>query len=253
MPSSWKNSALEQLRRLLSPLAASVFPDLCPLCREPLPHAGSRFCATCEANLVPISHPFCPRCGEPFAAKIGLDHPCGRCRKRQPPFARARGFGLYQGPLAEAIRRLKYRAEFSLTRCLSGILEEAFGREFGKETYDLVIPVPLHHRRLRTRGFNQAILLGRGLAQAHGLRLDCRNLQRVRDTAPQFGLSVRQREENVKGAFALRRPELVAGRRVLLLDDVYTTGATAKECARMLKRAKAASIDVLTLARAGPS
>jgi len=252
MPSNWKNSALEPLRRLLAPLAASVFPDLCPLCREPLPQASSRFCATCEASLVPISHPFCLRCGKPFNSKLGGDHPCGDCYLHpRLPFARARAYGLYQGPLAEGIRRFKYHAEFSLTRSLSGIFEEAFRREFGDSAYDLVIPVPLHGRRLRSRGFNQAILLSRGLARRHGLPLDCRNLQRIRDTVPQYGLKIREREKNVKGAFALQRPERIAGRRVLLVDDVYTTGATAKECARVLKRAKAASIDVLTLARAG--
>jgi ComF family protein len=242
----------DPLRRILASLAASVFPDLCPLCQAPLPHSGSSFCAQCEASLVPISHPFCPRCGKPFASKLGGDHPCGDCYKHpRPPFSRARAFGLYQGPLAEGIRRLKYRAELSLGRVLSALLEEAFEREFSAGAYDLVIPVPLHRRRLRSRGFNQAILLSRGLARRHGLRLDCRNLQRIRDTDPQYGLSIRQREENVKRAFALKRPELVAGRRVLLVDDVYTTGATAKECARVLKRAKAAGIDVLTLARAG--
>jgi ComF family protein len=252
MPSSWKSSGPEPLRRLLSLLAASVYPDLCPLCREPLPSPSSRLCSQCEAGLVPVSHPFCPRCGEPFAAKIGNDHLCGRCLKLKSPFTRARGFGLYQGPLAEGIRRLKYRAEFSLVRGLAAILEEAFEREFGDSAFDLLIPVPLHRRRLRSRGFNQAILLCRGLARRHGLGLDCYNLQRIRDTAPQYGLTIRQREENVKKAFALKRPELVAGRRVLLVDDVYTTGATVKECAQVLKRAKAANITVLTLARVGP-
>ena len=239
-------------RRLLASLAASVYPDLCPLCRAPLPHSGSSFCAQCEASLVPISHPFCPRCGKPFASKLGGDHPCGDCYLHpRPPFSRARAYGLYQGPLAEGIRRLKYQAEFSLVCGLAAILEEAFEGAFSEEKYDLLIPVPLHRRRLRSRGFNQAILLSRGLARRYGLRLDCHNLQRIRDTAPQYGLTAPQREKNVKGAFALQRPELVAGRRVLLVDDVYTTGATAKECARVLKRAKAAGIDVLTLARAG--
>ena len=251
MRSSWKNSALEPARRILSSLTGTVYPWLCPLCRAPLARTDARFCAPCEASLVPLRSPRCPRCGEPFAAPDTGDHLCGNCYRRKPPFARARAYGLYQGALAEGIRRLKFSAEFSLARGLAGLLAEAFLRELPDSSYDLVIPVPLHRRRLRERGFNQSILLARALCRRHRLRLDRTTLVRTRETAPQYGLSRRQRELNVKRAFALQAPGIIAGRRVLLVDDILTTGATARECARTLKRAKAAGVDVLTLARAG--
>jgi ComF family protein len=251
MLSSWKNSALEPVRRILASLTGAVYPGLCPLCQTPLEKADARFCAPCEASLIPLGPPRCPKCGEPFAAPDTGDHLCGNCSRRKPPFAHARAFGLYQGALAEGIKRLKFSNHFTLVRRLAVLLEQAFIAEMSGAAYDLIIPVPLHRKRLRQRGFNQAILIALPLARHHHLRLDHHNLVRVRDTPPQYGLSRHQREQNVKGAFSLQAPKAIAGRRVLLVDDILTTGATARECARTLRRAKAANIDVLTLARAG--
>jgi len=251
MPSSWKSSALEPARRILASLTGAIYPWLCPLCQTPLAAEGIGFCPKCAESIQPISRPFCPSCGEPFASPFGLDHRCGRCLQRKPPFARGRAYGLYQGALAEGIRRLKFSEEFSLVQSLSGLLAEAFARELADANYDLVIPVPLHPKRLRERGFNQVILLAQELCRRQRLRLDCHNLRRVRDTPPQIGLTRNQREQNLKGAFALRTPKALAGRRVLLVDDILTTGATARECARTLKRAKASGVDVLVLARVG--
>jgi ComF family protein len=116
--------------------------------------------------------------------------------------------------------------------------------------YDIMLPVPLHVQRLRWRGFNQAQLLARPLAHAAGVRLDPYSLERVRPTRPQVELDEKERRHNVAGAFRVLRPKAVAGRRVLLVDDVYTTGATVDECSRVLLRAGAQSVDVLALARA---
>ena len=250
MPSSWKNSALEPLGRFFPRLAAAVFPDLCPLCREPVSGSGVRLCPDCRASLKPIAPPWCPICGKPFASPTGLSHPCGDCQKRRHPFARARAAAAYSGALAEGIRRFKFHAEFSLHRFLTGLLDEAYARELDGQPPDLVIPVPLHPNRLRKRGFNQALFLAKALCRGRALPLQADNLRRTRDTLSQYGLNAKQREKNVKGAFALRRPEAVAGRSVLLVDDVFTTGATARECARVLRKAQAASVEVLTLARA---
>jgi len=117
-------------------------------------------------------------------------------------------------------------------------------------THDLLVPVPLHLRRLRWRGFNQALLLTRPLAQRCGARLDPFVLARTRPTSPQVGLDEAARRRNIAGAFAVRDPAVVRRRSVLLIDDVYTTGATVEECARVLRRAGASRVDVLVLARA---
>lgn len=241
------------LRRIYTSLTAVVFPPLCPMCRTPLPTSQIDFCPPCRESISPIVRPFCPICGEPFISPHPREHLCGRCARRRPPFGRARAYGLYQGALAEAIRRLKYAPDFSLTRTLAQMLDTVLAAEMKLKEIELVIPVPLHRGRLKERGFNQALVLAKELCRHRRLRLDYHNLQRVRHTLPQYGLTRRQREQNVHGAFALRAPEKIAGRRVLLVDDIFTTGATARECARTLKRAKAASVEVLTLARAGPA
>jgi ComF family protein len=116
---------------------------------------------------------------------------------------------------------------------------------------DAILPVPLHRLRLAERGFNQAVDLARPLARVRGVPLLYNALDRVRHTAPQFGLSVPQRRENIRGAFQVPRPHRVKGRRILLVDDIITTGATVAECAKVLKKAGAAQVAVLALARAG--
>jgi ComF family protein len=149
--------------------------------------------------------------------------------------------------VAALLRRHKYGLDQSLGRALAEYLDAAPALEAG--AYDVVIPVPLHRSRLRWRGFNQAALLGAALARRLNCPLDVATLARVRSTASQTARDRAQRTRNVRDAFAVRRPSRVAGRRVLLVDDVMTTGATADECARVLRAAGARRIDVLTLAR----
>jgi ComF family protein len=145
------------------------------------------------------------------------------------------------------IRRHKYGRDQSLSRALAQCLGDSL--PLSSEGYDLVIPVPLHRRRLRWRGFNQAALLGAVVARKIGCRLDVVTLARIHDTAPQTAQDSTQRRQNVRGAFAVTRRHRIANRRVLLVDDVMTTGATVNECARTLLAAGARRVDVLTLAR----
>jgi len=150
----------------------------------------------------------------------------------------------------EAIHRFKYTKQTSLSRPLSALAKETFCQFWGPQAVDLLIPVPLHIKRLRERGFNQAYLLIGRWAKLEKIPCDPFALLRTRWTEPQTSLSRKERKKNMKHAFALRHSEKIGGQKILLVDDVYTTGSTANECARVLMEAGAEFVDVLTLARA---
>jgi ComF family protein len=150
----------------------------------------------------------------------------------------------------EAIHRLKYGRHTSLSQPLSALVRKTFFESWDGTTVDLLIPVPLHLKRLRQRGFNQAHLLIRGWAKQDGMAFDGLTLSRSRWTEPQTALSRKERKKNIRGAFVVKHPERIRGKKIVLVDDVYTTGSTVNECARVLIKAGAAFVDVLTLARA---
>lgn len=206
-------------------------------------------CPTCKAQMRPLSHPLCQVCGIPFVG-VGDDHLCGACLKNPPSFDVARAGFLYEGHCRELIHTFKYQNKIHLRRPLVLLVLESLSEFIVSQRPDLVLPVPLHKRRLRSRGFNQAVLLGELLAREFHLPLERRALQRVRWTEPQISLSADERRENVKGAFSVTDCAAVAGKRVMIVDDVLTTGSTVEECSRMLKRAGAAEVMVVTVARA---
>lgn len=223
-------------------------PRLCVFCGEGVPEgAAVDLCPRCEGDLVWIQSPLCPRCGRPYRSGAGGDHLCGPCQTEPPAFSRARAAVLYQeeGPSGRAIKGLKYSRRLDFLPVMHHWLRQPLCLELVREA-EMLIPVPLHPRRLRQRGFNQALLLAQAFPE---VRLERELLVRIRHTPPQTGLNPKERRDNVKGAFALRRPEAVAGKKVVLVDDVYTTGATVRECARLLKKAKAQRVEVLTVAR----
>lgn len=236
---------------MFSTLVDLIFPPRCPICRclGESPHP-SGLCPQCLGEIKFIGNPLCTLCGLPFAADEGEDHLCGNCLTERRYFTTARAVGVYQGALRKAIPRFKYRMNSPLAKTLGNILATNCQRFLDLSAYDLLIPVPLHKSRLRERGFNQALLLAREFEKENPLPLDYLNLQRIRDTQPQTNLKEKERKRNVRGAFGLREKQRVKGKRVLLIDDVYTTGATVNECSRVLKRAGAKRVDVLTLARA---
>lgn len=161
--------------------------------------------------------------------------------------------GYYEGTLLKAIHLFKYEGRTGIGRVLGRMLADFVGNLWEMGSFTLVLPVPLHRRRLRKRGFNQAVLLAREVADRFSLPLALLTLRRAVDTAPQVGLGREARRTNVRGAFVVRHPERVAGQRILLVDDVYTTGGTLSECTLTLLRAKADSVALLTLARAVPN
>jgi ComF family protein len=221
-----------------------LYPDRCAAC-DALDPDRVGLCAPCADSLYPITEA-CPVCAQPQQRSVL----CRRCARRPPPFRRVVAPYRYGGELAVALRRFKWggsggagRAE--LARALGALLAPALS----KVTADVIVPVPLHARRLRERGFSQASLLAASARQWARVRAPVRAgaLRRVRATDEQAGLLRSARMKNVAGAFAARR---VAGLHVLVVDDVVTTGATATACARALRRAGAASVTVLALARA---
>jgi len=236
------------LRRFLD----LVLPSSCAYCSSPIEgSAVPFFCSTCWSDFSVLPGPFCPSCGVPFESSEALSHSpthlCRACRQRPPRFDQALSVGYFEGSLREAIHQFKYRPCRALGKPL-GAWMCANLRVL--TSTDIIMPVPLHNSRLRHRGFNQALLLAQPLSMANGISLCCDNLWRIRPTRPQVELSGDDRIRNVAGAFALRRPLDVSGLSVLLVDDVFTTGATLNECADVLKNAGAASVTALTLARA---
>lgn len=237
--------------QFLAPAPADGLPAL-PAAADALRLLGSHFCPGCLQGVIRVGHPLCPGCGVMFKGGVGEDHLCGRCIEAPPPFHMARAAFVYDRSLVDVIHCFKYKGKTQLARPLGVLLFEAFERYWDRAPVDVVLPVPLHRRRLRERGFNQALLLVRRWPLRPGMPkvpVDTDVLRRARATAPQAGLGRRGRAANIAGAFALRHPERIAGRHVLLVDDVITTGATAGECARLLLDNGAARVDVLALAR----
>jgi ComF family protein len=237
---------------LLRHILNLLFPSSCSYCHEPVgdsrvPH----FCLTCWHDFDPISGPVCGRCGKPFDSPETLSHTpffqCSSCRTSPPLFDQALSVGYFEGPLREAIHQLKYRPCRSLGTPLGAWMAD---RVRVLLDIDMVMPVPLHPKRLRQRGFNQALLLAHCMSVKYGIPLDYDNLARIRPTRPQVELTGKERVTNVAGAFSLKLPETVESKHILLIDDVFTTGATMNECAAVLKKAGAGQVTACTLARA---
>jgi len=242
--------------RLAHQLLNFFFPPRCAGCDARLPlESDRRVCAPCLGRIGRLGGSLCDRCGVPIPGfGDGGSHRCARCLESPPSFRQARAIAAYEAHadtennvLASMIRRHKYGLDQSMGRAIA----ECLGDELPvhAEDYDLVMPVPLHPSRLRWRGFNQAALLAAPVARRLGCELDVRSLIRLVATTPQTAKDIQTRRRNVRNAFAVARPGRIANRRVLLVDDVMTTGATANECARTLRAAGARSVDVLTLAR----
>ena len=233
-------------------LLGLLLPPRCTCCGEPADSAGGAITlrSACRRELAALAgQPSCPRCGR----TVGPYASCSLCARKTPPFQAAVRIGIYDGPLSRMVQSLKYKGARHGIPLLSELLAAKLHQAGAAQEVDLVTAVPLHWWRYWRRGFNQSLLLARGLRR-RGLEAPQRRvLVRTRDTRPQVGLSMTARRENVRGAFRVRRPAEVKGRRILLVDDVMTTGATAGECARVLRRAGARSVTVAVVAVAGPS
>ncbi len=229
------------------------FPIFCLNCRERLlTEENGYFCPTCWELASRIEPPLCPSCGRPHTTMVGLgsrrNFPCAECREHPlEAVGRIYGAAMYEGVIAEAIQALKFHDKHRLAIPLGELLREFAAEHMAVEAYDFIIPVPLHRVRFRERGYNQSALLAEECAAAFPKARVCHDLKRIRPTRTQSKVVGDKRADNVRGAFAVTGDQL-AGTRILLVDDVVTSGGTVIECARALRRAKAAHVDVLAVA-----
>lgn len=241
--------AVNRFKDFLHCLADFFFPPQCLLCRSfLLSYSDGYFCKDCLDSFSFNNGHICPRCGILFESKEGGDHLCSRCIGRDSFFDVARAVGSYEGMLRKAIHFFKYNNKSMLAAPLGKLLSVYGAGMLNTEEYELIVPVPLHPLRLRQRGFNQSLMLARKVGRLWDVKVCAESLKRDRWTTPQTMLSEKERRKNVKGAFSCRGCEF-HGKKVLLIDDVYTSGSTVDECARVLKKQGASNVDVLTLAR----
>ena len=245
-------------------LSCALLPSSCSLCGYPLPQLSPvPICNACWAEFSVESEPVCSRCGDTVDAAQLVIGPascalCRACRLAPPPFVKAVSFGPYQGRLREAIHALKYDRLHPASKGLGKMLAEAIAKLAGEAPAEmLVVPIPLHRSKFAQRGFNQARSIAaealQALHKSHPewkLKLASSTLMRLRATESQAGLTPRMRRMNVRGAFTVSDPSAVMLKHVLIVDDILTTGATARAAARTLQRAGAATVWVATLARA---
>lgn len=279
------------LHRIRQGISSGLFPDICFCCNEFIerakyadedesPAAASSLvnetaerifaeimapclCSECIDGYLPVTPPFCTRCGEQFISRSVENHLCGRCISADIPgkkrFVSARACGQYSGTLQKLIHTYKYHGKIGLGRPLGALLHIYLLKHYDNGSIDLILPVPLHRQKLVKRGFDQVMGMlcnwpwsaqGRDKLLENGMVLCEDILIRVKNTETQTGFDRKQRGENVKNAFAVTDKARIRNKRILLIDDVYTTGATLEECSSALYRTGASQVCFLTLARA---
>lgn len=233
-------------RAIVRGIVDFTLPPRCPGCGT-VTEDDHRFCLECWGKLDFLGEPCCARCGLPFAFADADGAECGRCIADQPPFDRLRAAVAYGEIARKVALKLKYSGRPGVARTMARLMER---QAAGGEAL-ILVPVPLHRWRIWGRGYNQAAVLARELAGALGGRVELELLERIKRTPPLRGMGRRERAEAMRGAFRIspRRREEVKGSSFLLVDDVFTSGATAGACARALKRAGAARVEIICWAR----
>ena len=227
-----------------------LYPRNCQFCQQPLAEQERGvICAACLATVKWIEPPCCERCALPFTGAVDGAFECGYCKELKLHFSRGVAACLARGIVLESIHRFKYNRQMYFGQHLAEWIVTAGREHMDWDGVDAIVPVPLHPRKKREREFNQAEYLAEALGPAFAKPVWKRHLRRVRDTATQTRLDREQRLANLRGAFAVRDGEALRGKRLVLVDDVFTTGATLDACARVLRVAGAAEVWVLTVAR----
>jgi competence protein ComFC len=236
---SWLNAGLGLL-----------YPEICQLCHQQRAVARDGFvCSQCWSHVRFIRAPFCERCGLPFEGDLTTKFECTNCREMELHFSSARSAVVAKTIVLEAIHRFKYSHALWFENFLADLLLREAVPVLKNEKWDFIVPVPLHPLKEREREFNQAEILARHLADKTSVPLNNKILRRITPTATQTLLSREQRATNMNGAFAVRDQVQLAGKKIVIVDDVFTTGATTSACARALRGAGATAVCVWTVAR----
>ena len=229
---------------------AFFYPEICQLCKTERATGKDGFvCSRCWSQIRFIKPPFCRRCGLPHPGDFTAPYECTNCREMELHFSSARSAVIARGIAREAVHRYKYQRAIWFEPFLAGLLIHEAKPVLNEEEWDFIVPVPLHPLKQREREFNQAARLASRLSIATQIPLNNNLLRRIKPTATQTLLTRQQRTANMRGAFAVCRGKRLNGKRVILVDDVFTTGATANACARVLQAAGADDVCVWTVAR----
>ena len=233
------------LRDLFETAVVFLYPASCRVCETTLEVTSLPYiCADCWCDIQFVEPPWCDICGTP-----GVNGLCDECGTSPPRYGKLRSIAFYQTTLQQAIHLFKFQKKKVFAPHLIQLINAHVPVDCCIGDYDFVLPVPIHKKRLQERGFNQATLLAKGIAQAEGVPVLTGTLVRHRHTAAQSSLGMEARQQNIIGAFDIQNPETIRDKRLLLVDDVFTTGATVREAVNELWKADPAEVDVLTLAR----
>lgn len=226
-----------------------LYPRQCVGCGESSPATFRYICWDCWSDAVRVEAPFCALCGDPVAGAVDHEFICYSCSAEKPAFDAARSAARYDGVVGEALRQLKYERALWLAPDLVELLHRCLEAEYSEQRFDLIVPVPLYHVRRRERGYNQSAVLACELSRRMGCPAPPGMLRRIRPTVTQTNLTAADRLSNVSAAFQYRKREWLVGQRILLVDDIMTTGATVNACAKALKEGGAESVHAITVAR----
>jgi ComF family protein len=233
------------MKRLLDIL----YPRRCIGCGLSSPETFRHICWDCWSDTTRVEAPFCDLCGDPVAGAVDHDFICYSCSAEKPSFNGARSAARYDGVVGDALRKLKYEQALWLAPDLAVLLQNCLKAEYPESSFDLLVPVPLFHVRRRHRGYNQSAVLAHELGKIMGRPSHVPVLRRIKPTTSQTNLTAKERLSNVSKAFQSKNEARLAGRKVLLVDDVMTTGATVNACCKALKKGGAATVHVVTVAR----
>jgi ComF family protein len=238
------------LAEVLNDLSEVIFPPQCLSCAEIIhPFNNEIFCPACDKQVHFIIGSICRICGTTFPDSPAEGHLCGDCLEKTPYFSCARAIFNYKDIIFNAIHRFKYKKDLSSGEILASFMADYSFPDIDFADYSLIIPVPLHIKRLRERGFNQSLILARAIGEKRNIHVDFSTLKRHKFTLTQTGSNKKERNQNIRGAFEVTDRKKIVGKNVILVDDVFTTSETVNECAKNLIRSGANNISVLTLAR----